>query len=165
MATAMAEAMELPDSRVRLLKRAAALHELGRLSTPAEDGAGATGGQGATAEESQGAYLATERILAPIASLREVRELVLHATDGFDDSGSVFGISRIDTPVESRILAVCEEFVRRTSGKDRDPEKQRQALETIRNQAGHKHDPQIVAALGQLLEQGAVRLRTSALGH
>jgi len=147
LATAVATAMELSDSRVRLLKRAAALHEVGRLSSPTKDGAGTT----------PAAFMATERILAPIASLREVRELVLHATDGFDDSGSVFGISRIGTPVESRILAVCEEFVRRTSGKDRDPEKQRQALETLRNQAGHKHDPQIVAALGQLLEQGEVR--------
>ncbi len=147
LATAMAEAMELPDSRVRLLKRAAALHEVGRLSTPTADGAGTT----------PNAFMATERILAPIASLREVRELVLHAADGFDDSGSVFGAGRIGTPLESRILAVCEEFVRRTSGTDRDPEKQRQALETLRNQAGHKHDPQIVAALGQLLEQGEVR--------
>jgi response regulator RpfG family c-di-GMP phosphodiesterase len=147
LATAMAEAMELPDSRVRLLKRAAALHEVGRLSTPTEDGAGAT----------PTTFMATERILAPIASLRGVRELVLHAADGFDDSGSVFGVSRIGTPLESRILAVCEEFVRRTPGTDRDPEKQRQALETLRNQAGHKHDPQIVAALCQLVEAGEVR--------
>ena len=148
MATAMAEAMDLPDSRVRLLKRAAALHEVGRLSTPAE---------GASAEESSDAFMATERILAPIASLREVRELVLHATDRFDDSGNVFGIGRNGTPVESRILAVCEEFVRRTSGKDRDPKEQRQALEILRNQAGHKHDPRIVTALCRLVEGGEPR--------
>ncbi len=153
LATAVAAAMELPDSRVRLLKRAAALHGVGRLLRSSGNGSGKSSDE----RDGAAAFMATERILVPIASLREVRELVLHAADGFDDSGSVFGAGRIGTPLESRILALCEEFVRRTSGTDRDPEKQRQVLETLRNQASHKHDPQIVAALGQLVEAGEVR--------
>ena len=122
------------------------------------DGAGAIGGQGAWAGESSAVFTATERILAPIASLQEVREIVLHATDWFGATGSVFGVKRLGTPMESRILAVCAEFVRRTAGSEGDSEIKSQALEAIRKRDGRKDGPpDVVAALRHLAERGEAR--------
>jgi hypothetical protein len=154
---AVAKAMELPDPRVQLLKRAAALHRVGQLLQREENRAGATGAGGAWAEESRAAFRATERILAPMASLREVREIVLNATDWFDATDNVFAVDRSGIPVESRILAACSEFVCRTAGNERDLEAQHDALEAIGKRAGRNHDLDVATILNQLRERGEVR--------
>ena len=103
------------------------------------------------------AAMAAEKVRAPIATLREVREIILHSTNPFDTTQSVLGLDRPGIPVESRILAVCEEFARRTAGTGGDAKVRRQALEAIRKWAGQKHDPDVVATLSRLVEAGDVR--------
>ncbi len=139
LAGSLARAMGLAEPRIQLLVQAAALHSVGRLSTRSDGDEGAA-----------------ERVLAPIATLREVREIILHSTHPVDATRTVLGVDRPGIPVESRILAVCEEFVRRTAGNERDAKVRRQALEAIGKRVG-KHDPDVVAALGRLTRAGEAR--------
>jgi response regulator RpfG family c-di-GMP phosphodiesterase len=156
-AAAVARTMGLHESRVELLVKAAMLRGIGRLvARPASDSRAGNGGS-PDGQWTQDAAMATERILAPIASLREVREIILHSGAGSDAAGSPFGAARPGVPVEARILKVCEEFIRLTSGNGHDAEHEQQALETIRRRAGREHDSDVLAALHQVLESGGVR--------
>jgi response regulator RpfG family c-di-GMP phosphodiesterase len=150
LSAAVAEAMGLPRPRIELLQRAAALHEMGRLAArsarPTPDGQPQGGAP--ELEWTPEAVMATERVLAPIASLRAVREIILHSADRFDASSLPFGGDRPAIPLESRILATCEDFVRLTA------EGGPRAIQAIRRQAGRKHDPHVVEILCRLAEEG-----------
>jgi response regulator RpfG family c-di-GMP phosphodiesterase len=163
----LAEAMGLPRPRIDLLVRAAALHELGRLSArpeksgqaPARPGRAARtdGRQEPIGEWTPAAVMATEQALGPIASLHGAREIILHSAGRFDTAPIPFGSDRPVIPVESRILSVCEDFARLTAGNSGDPERALRALEALRREAGRKHDPEVVAALCRLAEEGGTR--------
>jgi response regulator RpfG family c-di-GMP phosphodiesterase len=162
LSAAVAESMGLPRQRVDLLQRAAALHEMGRLSErcgrPAPDGEQPGDAQDGTdrpvpeGEWTPEAVMATERVLAPIASLRAVREIILHSADRFDASSLPFGGDRPAIPLESRILAACEDFARLAA--EGGPRALQAAIRSIRRQAGRKHDPRVVEVLCRLAEEG-----------
>lgn len=152
-AALIAQAMAVPASRIQLLKRTAALHGVGRLLGSSVNGSG----QSSDDRTSAGAFLATERMLAPIASLHDVREIILRASDWCDAGRSLLEVSHVVIPVESRILAVSEEFVRGTAGKRRDSETTREVLERIRAQSDQQHDSGVVRTLCRLVEHRKVR--------
>ncbi len=152
-AALIAQAMAVPASRIQLLKRAAALHGVGRLLGSSVNGSG----QSSDDRTSADAFLATERMLAPIASLHDVREIILRASDWCDAGPSLLEVSHVVIPVESRILAVSEEFVRGTAGGKMNPKIIRAVIERIRGRSGEQHDSGVVKALCGLVEQGEVR--------
>lgn len=157
LATSVARAMGLSESRVELVARAAALHEVGRLAARPSRAPNAEGRETEVAETwTSAAIMATERILAPIASLRSVREIILRSSDWFDATPSAFGAERTALPIESRILAASEEFVRLVAGSGPDAERRSAALDRMRRLAGRKHDPEVVATLCRLIEEGAL---------
>ena len=158
LATSVARAMGLSEPRVDLLARAAALHEVGRLAARTPRAPKAEGRDAEAVENwTSAVVMATERILAPIVSLRSVREIILRSADWFDAAPTAFGSERSALPIESGILAATEEFVRLTSDNGHEPDKRRAALDRIRRLAGRKHDPEVVAVLCRLVEEGAVR--------
>ena len=103
------------------------------------------------------AAMAAEKVRAPIATLRDVREILLRSANSCNATQGLPGLNHPSIPMESRVLTVCEEFVRRTAGNGRDAKVRRQALEAIRKRAGQKRDPDVVAALSRLVEVGDVR--------
>jgi response regulator RpfG family c-di-GMP phosphodiesterase len=145
LAAAVARDLGLSEERAGLLVCAAALHELGRLSARPEEQERAGERLRPGGERYPVAVLATERILAPIASLRNVREIILRSADWFDATPSPLGGERGNVPVESRILATCEEFVSLCPGND--PKATARALEAIQKRRGRKDAPDVVAAL------------------
>jgi response regulator RpfG family c-di-GMP phosphodiesterase len=155
-AAAVGTAMGLPGPRVELLARAAALHEVGRLAARPER-EGRTREPAAPAGWTPEAVMATERVLAPIASLRAARDIILRSADPADPTAMPFGAERPGIPVESRILAICEEFVRLTAAHGEDPEKARRAVEAARRTACTPQDQEVVAALERVIGQGGSR--------
>jgi response regulator RpfG family c-di-GMP phosphodiesterase len=154
LAAAVGRDLGMSEERVGLLVRAAALHELGRVSAiPAahERSGGRTDPAG---ERYSASVVVTEHLLAPIASLRNVREIILRSTDWFDASRAPLGGESGNVPIESRILATCEEFV--TLCPHDDARSRAGAMEAIEERSGRRHDPEVVAALGRVL-QGRMR--------
>jgi len=153
LAAEIAYAMDLSAPRIELLLQAAALHEIGRVTaTPETEAGGREAGHDGDLW-TPAAVMAAERILAPIASLRAAREIILHSADWFDSAAVPFGSARPGIPIESRILGICEEFDRLAPGGEADPQARKKALQAIRKRAGRKHDPEVVAALFRVFEQ------------
>jgi response regulator RpfG family c-di-GMP phosphodiesterase len=98
--------------------------------------------------------MAAERILAPIASLRSAREIILHSADRFDALRLPFGVERSSIPIESRILSACEDFTRLNQAEGADAAAALRALEVLRAEAGKKHDPNVIGALCRAIEKG-----------
>jgi response regulator RpfG family c-di-GMP phosphodiesterase len=146
MAVGVARQMALSEARVATLARAAGLHEVGRLVSRPEAERARDGGSDPAAWNAA-AVMATERLLAPIASLRVVRDIILQSTAWFDAAPLPYGSATPAIPVEARILSICEDYVRRTGGNGADPARRREALEAIQKHAGRKHDPEVVEAL------------------
>ena len=152
-ATLIAVAMGVPQSQIQLLKRAAVLHGVGRLIESAGNGSDKS------SDERNGvaAFLATERMLAPIASLHDVREIILRAIAWSETGRSLLEVSPVVIPLESRILAVSEDFVRGTAGGKLNPKIISRPLKRICGRSGEQHDSAVVKALCGLVERGDMR--------
>ena len=153
LAAALARDLGLPKERVDLLVRAAALHELGRLASPPEEAERLQERPGSSGARYAASVMAVERLLAPIASLRHVREIILRSAEWFDASSNPLIPGGAGVPIESRILATCEEFVALSAGAD-DAVAAAHVLKSFRKRRGRKHDPEVVAALVRVVEAG-----------
>jgi len=153
LAAALARDLGLPQERVDLLMRAAALHELGRLASPPEEAERLQERPGSSGARYAASVMAVERLLAPIASLRHVREIILRSAEWFDASSNPLIPGGAGVPIESRILATCEEFVALSAGAD-DAVAAAHVLKSFRKRRGRKHDPEVVAALVRVVEAG-----------
>jgi response regulator RpfG family c-di-GMP phosphodiesterase len=161
--------LSMPPGRVDLLRRAAGLHDLGRLL-------GSAGGNGhGQDKESSGGWapaelLNAERLLAAIPSLRDVWEIILRAADclAAEEHGARTAATAI--PLESRVLALCDELDRRAGGASTADgaasagsagagsaagraEQRRQALRDLHRRLGQEQNREVLAALGQLVEE------------
>jgi HD-GYP domain-containing protein (c-di-GMP phosphodiesterase class II) len=160
---AVGRELGLPEERVDLLVRAAALHELGRVASRPE----AEHPSGSRRDAGDGyatTVIAAERMLAPITSLRNVREIILRSAEWFDPSSHPLHPDGASIPIESRILASCEEYVvlcaegeeragARPAGGARSPGR---ALQELRGRAGRRHDAEVEAALARAIAERAV---------
>ncbi|MEK7799907.1 MAG: HD domain-containing phosphohydrolase, partial [Acidobacteriota bacterium] len=141
------------QERVDLLVRAAALHELGRLASRPEETERLQGRPESSGAHYAASVMAVERLLAPIASLRHVREIILRSAEWFDAASDPLIPDGAGVPIESRILATCEEFVALSAGAD-DAVAAAHVLKSFRKRRGRKHDPEVVAALVRVVEAG-----------
>lgn len=136
---AAARGLGLPDERVDLVVRAAALHELGHLAARPTDLP--PGGAWNVADRYAATVAAAARILAPIASLRKVREIILRSAEWLDPGSHPIDPDGASVPIESRILASCEEFV--IPSADASPG----------HRPGRRHDAEVEAALAKAIAE------------
>lgn len=138
----------LGDLEVESLRRAALLHDVGKLGTPDEILC------------KQGSLLEAEyevikqhpvlgaRIMASGGLPRREAVWVLHHHEHFDGSGYPDGLRGEEIPLESRILLVADAFEAITSDRPyRTARPAAEALAELRRHAGSQFDPRIVAAL------------------
>lgn len=101
------------------------------------------------------------RLVARVAGLEAVGELIRHHHERFDGSGYPDGLAGTKIPIGARILAVCEAYDAMTA---RDsyllPVPPAQAVERLKADAGTAFDPVVVKRFVELLES-----RDAAYGH
>jgi response regulator RpfG family c-di-GMP phosphodiesterase len=152
LASRVAREMGLPEGRSERLLQAAVLHEAGRIAPKNGTGVRRKKIRGVGDEWTTAAGVAAEKVLAPIASLQPVREIILRSADPFEADAIPGATSNQQIPLESRILAACEEFVRLTPGNGTQRDKVQKALGAIQQDSGKKYDPDVVAALCRGME-------------
>jgi PAS domain S-box-containing protein len=151
----------LDDEQILLLRAAAPMHDVGKISTPAEilrkPGP-------LTPEERKEMERHTEvghQILADSASelLQMAARIALTHHEWFDGTGYPRGLAGEEIPIEGRIVAVADVFDALLSDRPhRSAMSADEAVEAIREGRGTHFDPEVVDALLEHLED-ALELR------
>jgi len=146
-----ARVLGVPETEVTLVRRAALVHDLGQVGVPSFVLSKAAPGP---AERAQIALhpLLTERLLSPVAALRDVAAVAAAHEERLDGSGYPNGVSGDDIPRAARILAVADEYDEAIrGGRGQPPLSPEAALKAVEAGAGTRFDPACVRALSRAL--------------
>lgn len=146
-AVAIARELKLPPERVEQVRRAALLHDLGKLAVPKE----ILNKPGPLNPDEWKVIRRhpeeSERIVSRIRCLRELLPAVRHHHERLDGRGYPDGVKGNDLPLEARIIAVADAFDAMTSRRSyREPLSEEAAVEELLKNAGSQFDPMVVDA-------------------
>ena len=146
----------LGKSALRRLRRAAELHDIGKVAVPdsilVKPGA---------LEEEEWALMREhtvigERILSAAPALSAVARIVRAAHERVDGAGYPDGLCGEAIPLEARIVFVCDAFDAMTSARPYDPQRSpAAAVAELRRGAGTQFDARVVEAFAAVLAEGA----------
>ena len=146
--------MNLAPERIQLVRRAALLHDIGKLSVPNVilDKAGKlTAQEWAVVSEHP---RMTRSILERISAFRELAALAAEHHEKMDGSGYPEGITGVDMSVESRVLAVADMFAAMAENRPyRGGMEPAMILEIIRKDVPHKLDLSCFEALQAVVKR------------
>jgi len=155
--TVLGRRMELSGKQLKLLERGALLHDIGKIGIsdtillkpgPLDEGEWQLMRQ----HPDIGA-----RIIEGVPFLQEALPVIRYHQERWDGSGYPIGLKAMEIPLQARIFAVADVFDALTSHR---PYRKRQtaqdALEYLRAQAGLQFDPEVVAALIDLVAEGEI---------
>jgi putative nucleotidyltransferase with HDIG domain len=162
-AVALGDTLQLPPVQLEELKRAALLHDIGKLGVPVSvlDKPGKL-----TAEE----YRMVQRhcelgasILQPINAYADIISMVRHHHENFDGSGYPDGLAGNDIELGARILAVADVFDALKSDRPyRRGLPLSNVIDFMRKEAHRQFDPLVVDALMEHLRNNAANKHAAA---
>ena len=147
-ASRIAQTLHLPESSCQLVRRAALLHDLGKLSIPNTilDKSGALSSN-ERARVQQHPRL-TRQILARIRPFHEIAAIAGAHHEKLDGSGYPDQLHAEEIPIEARILAVADMYRALTETRPyRTGLKHQQAMRLLRAETPDKLDPEVIKAL------------------
>lgn len=149
---ALASKLHLPQMEVETLRRAALVHDIGRLALPP---ALFRKPEPLTNDERllvrEGPHFAYE-LLRPVPYLTSAAEIVRHRYERFDGQGFPGGLAGQAIPYASRILAVADTFDTMLLARPyRDAVSPADAFTELRRCAGLDFDPRVVDAFSSII--------------
>jgi HD-GYP domain-containing protein (c-di-GMP phosphodiesterase class II) len=146
--------MQIPAAQWDAIKQGALLHDIGKLGIP--DAILLKPGSLTQREREvmQQHALYGYHILAPIISLRQTLDIALYHHERWNGSGYPYGLQGEQIPLVARLFAVADVFDALTSDRPYRPAwTHTQAVEYLRDQAGHLFDPQVVELFLEIADQ------------
>jgi two-component system cell cycle response regulator len=152
LAEAVAGELGLAAEQVVSIRRAAELHDVGKLAIPDA----ILNKPGALSEEEwrfmRGHTIVGERIVASARSLRNVAPLVRSSHEHWDGAGYPDGLAGADIPLGSRIIAVCDAYdAMVTTRAYRAARTSEAAVAELRRCSGTQFDSEVVDAFERVL--------------
>jgi HD-GYP domain-containing protein (c-di-GMP phosphodiesterase class II) len=148
LAMAIGRRFELNSEQLDELRRAAELHDLGKLAVPDEVLEKAGPLSESEVELMRQHTIIGERILSAAPALRPVGRLVRSSHERWDGGGYPDGLVGEAIPLGARIVAVCDAYDAIVSERRHDPARSPEAaLAELRRHAGSQFDPRVVEAL------------------
>jgi putative two-component system response regulator len=152
----IAEAMGLPDGLVQVIRQAAPLHDLGKIGMPDD----ILLKLGKLTVSEYGVMQQHTTIGARILSgsshaiLQTAEQIALTHHERWDGRGYLHGLKGDDIPLVSRIVAVADVFDALTHRRPyKEPWPVNSALDEIQRLQGQQFDPEVVAALRQVVHR------------
>ncbi|HYP48394.1 MAG TPA: diguanylate cyclase [Thermoleophilaceae bacterium] len=153
-AMACAETLGLPEEEVQLVRRAAELHDLGKVAIPEEILTKDSPLNGEEWDFMRRHSIIGERILAGVPSLGHVASIVRSSHERWDGAGYPDGLSGEDIPIGARIVFVADSFCAMTEAR---PYAAARSVEGARHElaacAGTQFDPAVVAAFLAVIDR------------
>jgi two-component system, cell cycle response regulator len=149
---AVARELGLPAEQVVPIRRAAELHDVGKLAIPDA----ILNKPGPLSDEEwvfmRGHTIVGERIVASATSLRAVAPVVRASHERWDGGGYPDQLAGTEIPLGARIIAVCDAYdAMVTTRAYRAARTSAQAIAELRRCAGTQFDPEIVDAFERVL--------------
>jgi HD-GYP domain-containing protein (c-di-GMP phosphodiesterase class II) len=151
-AEATARALGSRPEDMRDIRRAALLHDIGKIGVPAAS----LPKPGAPEDEALVMQLpiAAEKILHPIKGMHQVGTILRHRYERWDGKGHPDGLKGDRIPVGSRILAVAKNYGELTHGGQGKPKLYHlDAMVLLKRATGSQFDPKVVEAFGHTVRQ------------
>jgi putative nucleotidyltransferase with HDIG domain len=150
----IAKKLRLPDSDIENIRRAALLHDLGKISVP--DCILMKPGKLSEEEmdiikrhPANGA-----KMIEPVEPLKHTREIIKSHQEWFDGSGYPEGLRGEDIPLGARIIAVADAFGAMTTDRPyRKALSTEKAIKELKEGAGTQFDPRLVEIFISILEE------------
>ncbi|HET8956110.1 MAG TPA: HD-GYP domain-containing protein [Solirubrobacterales bacterium] len=153
---AVSDRLGLSFEQRRNVEFAALLHDVGKISVPNEIINKEGPLDDAEWEVMHQHTIEGERMLKRIGGvLAEVGTIVRASHEDFDGSGYPDGLAGEEIPIEARVVTCCDAFSAMTTTRSyRKAMGTEAAVAELRRCAGTQFDPQVVAALTELVESG-----------
>jgi two-component system cell cycle response regulator len=152
LAVAVGRRLDLPETELRALARAAELHDIGKMALP--DAILEKPGP-LTEEEWEFVRQHTilgERILSAAPSLATVAAVIRSSHERWDGAGYPDGLAGEAIPLAARIVFVCDAYDAITAERPYSPARSRdEALEEVRRCGGTQFDPAVVSTFCEVL--------------
>ena len=101
-----------------------------------------------------------DKILKPLATMREIREAVLHHHERYDGKGYPHGLKEEEIPLIARIIAIADSYDAMTSTRAyRKALGKETAIAELHNMAGEMWDPQLVDMFIEMIESDTPELQ------
>ncbi len=146
-------AMNLSDAKVRKLKEAGFLHDIGKIVLQEN----LLCNKGSMTEEQQQKLqqhsIIGYRILNLFHDTMDLAEVVLNHHENWDGSGYPKGLKGEEIPKLSRIIKIAESYDTMINGKYKEAMSKEESLKEIKRQSGIIFDPQIVDVFIDLMKE------------
>lgn len=155
----IARKMGLPENDIENIRKAALLHDLGKICVPDHILMKA----GKLSEEEMNIIkkhpVDGAKIIEPVAPIKEAREIIRHHHESFDGSGYPDGLRGEAIPLGARIIAVADAFGAMTTDRPyRNALSVADAIQEIRKFSEIQFDPRVVEIfIAFLHEKGIVQ--------
>jgi diguanylate cyclase (GGDEF)-like protein len=162
LAASVAGAFGLPEHEQERIRRAAALHDVGKTAIPSS-----VLNKPGPLDESEWGFvhrhtLIGERIVLAAPALANTAPLIRSSHERLDGAGYPDGLVGEQIPIGSRIIAVCDAYDAMTAHRTyRAARTADAALEELRSCAGSQFDPEVVAAFCAIVKTASHDPRTS----
>lgn len=153
LAAAIGRRFGLNSEQLDELRRAAELHDLGKLAVPDQ----VLNKPGPLSDSEwrlmRQHTIIGERILNAAPALRPVARLVRSSHERWDGNGYPDGLAATEIPLGARIIAACDAYDAMVSERSYDAAcSTEQALAELRRNAGSQFDPDVIGALCEHIE-------------
>lgn len=152
LARAVARTLALDSETIETIVRAAELHDVGKVAIP-DSILHKPGCLDADERRFMEKHtLIGERIVSAAEAMRPVGRIVRSSHERWDGGGYPDGLAGADIPIAARVVFVCDAFDAMTSSREyRPPLTRAEAAAELRRGAGTQFDPQVVAAMLEVL--------------
>lgn len=148
----IAKGMGLPKNKVELVRKAAILHDLGKVGIEEEI-------LRKKARLNEEEYEAVKKhpkigadIIKPIKFLQDIIPVITSHHERWDGKGYPGGLKGNEIPIEARIIAIIDVYLSLISNRFyRKAFTKEQAIDIIKNGAGNAYDPEVVDAFLKII--------------
>lgn len=154
LAVLLGEALGLGATASEALRYAAILHDIGWLGARATSGSDSSISDPPNRDLIRGHPKAGAVLLQDISFLQDSLDGITHHHERWDGRGYPSGLSGLQIPLSSRIIAVADAFDALTRGRPGRPALSVvEALRVLEARAGSQLDPQVVSVLARVVER------------